>query len=323
MTQLEQFHFLRPGWLLLVPVVVILWWLVRKGRDPLRGWHTWMDRDLLHAMTIGTAAGPSGGDARSLGRNGTPSYLIGRDTGLLVAWLTAAVAIAGPAWRLEPSPFAVDPAPVMLVLNAGESMDLADLAPSRMERARLKVADFAAERKGQPLGLIAYSGSAHLVLPPTRDTSVVAAMAAEISPGVMPRRGNDLAAALRLAARTLGESGGSIVVLTDAAPPEDESVWRGLRSEFSWPVYFLAVSRADTPEWDTVTRAATGLRANVTQLTPDSADVLSLVRRTAKAPVPAAAAVADTRWAEAGWWLVPLLTLVSLATFRRVRDADA
>ena len=175
-----------------------------------------------------------------------------RGSRLLAAWLTAVVAIAGPTWRPEPSPFADDPVPVMLVLYAGESMNLADLAPSRMERARLKIADFAAERKGQPLGLIAYSGSAHLVLPPTRDTSVVAAMAAEIGPDVMPRPGNDLAAALRLAARTLGESGGSIVVLADAAPSGNELVWREFRNETSWPVHFLAVARADTPEWDTL-----------------------------------------------------------------------
>jgi len=164
---------------------------------------------------------------------------------------------------------------------------------------------------------------AHLVLPPTRDTSVVAAMAAAIGPQVMPRPGNDLAAALGLAAAALGESGGSIVVLADAAPPRDESVWRELRNEYPWPVHFLAVARSDTPEWDTLNRAAAALGASITPLTPDSADVLSLVRRTAKAPVAVAAVAAGTRWAEAGWWLVPWLALFSLQTFRRVRDAEA
>ena len=95
----------------------------------------------------------------------------------------------------------------MLVLKAGETMDLADLAPSRMERARLKIADFAAERKGQPLGLVAYAGSAHLVLPPTRDTSVVAAMAAEISPAVMPEPGDDLAQSLTAGRTNAGRFG--------------------------------------------------------------------------------------------------------------------
>jgi len=323
MTALEHFHFLRPAWLLLTPVVVWLWWLVRTRQDPLRGWRAWMDRDLLAALTVGRIGNPSAGSADSSGRNAIPSYFRWRNVGLLAAWLTAIVAVAGPTWRPEPSPFADDPVPVMLVLHAGETMNLADLAPSRMERARLKITDFAAERQGQPLGLIAYSGSAHLVLPPTRDTTVVAAMAAEIGPAVMPRPGNDLAAALRLAASALGESGGSIVVLTDAAPPEDESVWREFRKEYVWPVHFLAVARADTPEWDSLKDAAAALGASLTPLTPDSADVLSLVRRTAKAPVAVAAAAAGTRWAEAGWWLVPWLALFSLESFRRVRDAEA
>ena len=52
MTHLEHFHFLRPAWLLLVPVVVWIWWLVRTRQDPLRGWRAWMDRDLLAALTV-------------------------------------------------------------------------------------------------------------------------------------------------------------------------------------------------------------------------------------------------------------------------------
>ena len=242
--------------------------------------------------------------------------------GLLAAWLMAVVAMAGPTWRPEASPFADDPAPVMLVLNAGETMNRADLAPTRMERARLKIADFAAERRGQPLGLVVYAGSAHLVLPPTRDTAVVSAMAAELGPEVMPRPGADLAAALRLAARTLGESGGSIVVLTDTAPTGNESIWRAYRGEYPWPVHFLAVARPDTPEWDSLKGVAAALGASLTRLTPDSADVLSLVRRTARAPVAVQATGEGTRWEEAGWWLVPLFVIFALVPFRRVLDTQ-
>ena len=321
MTYLEHFHFLRPAWLLLVPVLAWIWWLVRTRQDPLRGWRAWMDGDLLTALTVGGDVIPSSHPAGASARVRQAFHQC-RGSALLVTWLTAVVAIAGPTWRPEPSPFADDPVPVMLVLKAGESMNLADLAPSRMERARLKVADFAFERKGQPLGLIAYSGSAHLVLPPTRDTSVVGAMAAEIAPSVMPRPGDDLAAALRLAGQTLGESGGSIVVLADTVPPGNELLWSEFRREYPWPVHFLAVARTDTPEWDRLRDAAAALRASITQLTPDSTDILSLVRRTAKTPVAIAAAAEGSHWAEAGWWLVPLLALLSLLTFRRVSDAD-
>lgn len=320
MNELANFHFLRPAWLLLAPVVAWLWWRVRSRQDPLRGWRVWMDPDLLAALTIGRQSRRESDPAQPA-RN--PLGIAANGVGLLIAWLLAIVAIAGPTWRPEASPFADDPVPVMLLLNADETMNLADLPPSRMERARLKIADFAAQRRGQPLGLIAYAGSAHLVLPPTRDTSVVSAMAAEIAPAIMPRPGNNLTAALRLAAHTLGKSGGSIVLLTDVAPAGDESAWRAYRKEFSWPVHILAVARPDTPEWASLKDASAALGASITQLTPDSADVLSLVRRTAKAPVAVKAAGEGARWEEAGWWLTPLLAVFSLAAFRRETDPDA
>ncbi len=201
-------------------------------------------------------------------------------------------------------------------------MELTDLVPSRMERARLKVADFADERKGQPLGLIAYAGSAHLVLPPTRDTSVVATMAAEISPEIMPKAGDDLAAALQLAIRSLGDGGGSIVVVADTVADLDDRAVAELRSS-PIAIYFLAIARTDTPELDAINRAASALNGRVTTMTPDSEDVQTLVKQTATAPVAVAAAGEGTRWAEAGWWLVPLLTFLSLTSFRRVGDVTS
>ena len=302
MSFLDDFHFIRPAWLLLVPIASWVWWNLRKSKDPLKGWRAVIDEKLLEAMKVGP-------NSRSKWR----------DVSLLAAWLIAIVAVAGPTWQPEPSPFADDPVPVMLVLKAGETMNLSDLTPSRMERARLKVSDFANERKGKPLGLIAYAGSSHLVLPPTRDTSVVASMAAEISPAVMPKPGDHLADALRLAERTLGEIGGSIVVVADTAQPVAPADLEELKKN-RLPVYFLAVARADTPEFEAIQQVAKTLGGDVTLMSPDLADVQSLVKSTARAPVAVSATGEGTRWAEAGWSLIPLLALFSLASFRRVQQ---
>ena len=50
---LGDFHFIRPAWLLLIPLVVLVWWLERRWQDPQRGWLAVMDRELLAAMTVG------------------------------------------------------------------------------------------------------------------------------------------------------------------------------------------------------------------------------------------------------------------------------
>ena len=82
-------------------------------------------------------------------------------------------------------------------------------------------------------------------------------------------------------------------------------------------IHFLAVVRPGSPEEDTVNNAASEFGARVTLMTSDSADIDALVRSTAKTPVAVSAAGEGTHWAEAGWWLVPLLALLVLSGFRR------
>lgn len=305
MSVFSEFHFLRPLWLLLIPVIMGLWWSLRRRRNPLQGWKSVMDPQLLAALTVGST--------RQIDQ---------RLTLLGIAWLVAIIGVAGPTWRPEPSPFADDPVPVMVVLTAGETMDSTDLIPSRMERARLKVVDYANARKGQPMGLIAYAGSAHLVLPPTRDTSVVATMAGEIRPEIMPQPGDDLTSALRLAEQTLGDGGGLAVVVVDAIGAESLASLQEFAVASSLPVNFLAVARSGTPEFEGISAAASTVAANVTLLSPDSRDIDELVRATAHAPIAVAATDDGVRWSEAGWWLVPVLVVMSLAGFRREEDAS-
>lgn len=298
-------HFIRPGWLLLAPLAVALWWLWRRRSDPLRGWREQIAPDLLEALVVGRESIKSG-NARWL----------------LVAWLVAIVAIAGPTWRLEPSPFADDVTPLMILLKADVSMMQPDPAPSRLERARLKIADLGETRKGQPLGLIAYAGSAHLVLPPTRDTATVAQMAAEISPDIMPISGDRLDLALREAVRVLaeGQSGGSIVVLADAVDT-DPAALAALRKDISIPVQFLAINAPESSQSDSLRAAAKTLGADVEQIDVEGKDIAAIVRHAASAPI-AKRGQQGERWQEAGYWLVPLIGLIVLASFRREESEE-
>jgi Ca-activated chloride channel family protein len=143
-------------------------------------------------------------------------------------------------------------------------------------------------------------------------------MASEISPAIMPRPGDNLIEALNLAANTLGDFGGSVVIVADTAARGNEAALKQFRMESRLAVSFLAVARDDTPELDAASDAAAALGADVTRITADSEDIELLVRKTARAPVYVAAEGGGTRWAESGWWLVPLLALLSLAEFRRV-----
>lgn len=300
---ISNFHFVRPGWLLLVPVAVGLWWLWQRRSDPLRGWRKQIQSELLNALVVGRE-----------------STWRGPVLWLLAAWLLAVFSVAGPTWRLEPSPFADDATPLMILLNADVSMETPDPAPSRMERAQLKIADLAEARKGQPLGLIAYAGSAHLVLPPTRDTSVVADMAAEISPAIMPAPGDRLDLALREAVRVLDEGGqgGSIVVVADSVDT-DPNLLRDLNN--SIPVQFLAINNPESSQNDSLRAAARVLGARVEPFSVQDDDVAAIVRRAARTPI-AQQGERGEQWQEAGYWLVPLVGFIVAVSFRREEQQE-
>lgn len=303
------FHFIRPGAWLLAPLAVGLWWLWRRRVDPLRGWREQVEPELLEALLVGSGSGRS------------PAHRSAR--GLLAAWLLAILALAGPTWRLEPSPFADDATPLVLLLETDAHMEQPGAVPARLERARLKIADLAGARAGQPLGLIAYAGSAHLVLPPTRDTDVVASMAAELSPDVMPVQGNRLDLALREAARVLddGRAGGSLVVLAGRVDLEPDEL-RALRQELAFPVQVLSINEPGSPQDEELRAAARALGAAVETLDLEDADVEALVRRAARAPT-FQRGEDGGRWQEAGYWLLPLLALLVVASFRREEIAEA
>lgn len=299
----SQFHFIRPAWLLLALPAVALWWGWRRVEDPLRGWRDQMDPELLDALAT---------------NRHHASWL--RPAILLTSWLLAIVIVAGPTWTPEPSPFAEDASPLIVLLKADASMEIADLEPSRLERARLKIADLADARKGQPLGLIAYAGSAHLVLPPTKDTKVVAQMAAEISPEIMPAPGDRLDLALARAGDLLKkqDTPGSILVVADTVEAEDHSLSEIQRAHGGFPVTFLAIAEPDSAEEASIRTAAHALRATVEPLTADGADIAAIVRHAAHPPAMRGAMLAPgTRWEEGGWVLLPVLVVLSALGFRR------
>jgi Ca-activated chloride channel family protein len=203
----------------------------------------------------------------------------------------------------------------MFVVKVTPSMLGRDLAPTRLDRAREKMADLLKLREGAPTGLVAYAGSAHLVLPPTPDAAVVSAMAGALAPDLMPRQGDALPDAVKLSAGALAEGGqgGSIVVFADAAPPVEAG-----GGASGLPVkLFAMLPPARASSEPSLRAAASALGADLLAPTLDTSDVDGLARALATAGPPPPAPGETPRWQEAGWWLTPLVALLALVWFRR------
>jgi Ca-activated chloride channel homolog len=301
---LENFHLLRPWALLLLVPAFLLWWLARQKADTTRRWRPVIDPELLKVLIVGGEAG----------RRLRPHDM------LLAGGVVAILAVAGPTWQREPSPFADQAAPAMIVLKVAPTMTTPDLAPTRLDRARQKIADLLKARDGMPAGLIAYGGTAHLVLPPTPDREVVVGMAAALSPAIMPREGDQLADAVALAARVLRDDGqgGSILVVADTVAPGQTEALRTAGEPARPPVVFYAMAPPQAVAADgNLSAAVAALDAPLVQTTIDAADVLLLARSLAIDNTAPVAPRETGRWQEAGYWLTPLLALLVLLWFRR------
>ena len=145
---LEALHFLRPLWLLaLIPTAVL--YAVIRASSPERQWRRIIAPHLLEHLKVGGGAG-----------------LRFRPRHLITLLLTlGSIALAGPTWERERSPFAEDTAPLVVALDLSQSMNAIDVRPSRLERGKQKIRDLLELRKGARTALVAYAGSAHTVLP--------------------------------------------------------------------------------------------------------------------------------------------------------------
>lgn len=299
MEMLAAFHFERPAWLLMLIPAAGFWLLARRSSEPSLQWRRVIDPALLSYLLVG---------------NEVRGRIIPADW-LSAGAVIATIAVAGPAWQREPSPFADARPPVAVVLKVTPSMLTEDLAPTRLDRARQKLADILQAREGASVALIAYAGSAHLVLPPTPDSAVVLDLAKALSPGIMPKQGDDLAGALGLGARALASTGqgGSILLLADSVAPEATAALSGPGIP---AVTVLALHDAEA-EGTGLAEAAKALGATLIPSSPDQADVTAIVRRLDRGDSAAGVAGEGQHWREAGYWLVPVLALLVLLWFRR------
>lgn len=293
---MDDFHFLRPWWLVALGPAALLLWLLWRRQDDGRAWHGLIADHLLPHLLVGA-------EKRSWFR---PIHA------LAAGWLVGIVALAGPAWQREPAPFADETTVLVIVVKVAPSMNDSDVQPTRQVRAAQKIHDLLALRKGGKTALIAYAGSSHLVMPLTSDSAVIDTFARDLSADIMPVQGDDAARAIGMARALVNKSGQPGWVLWVADSVAADQVEK--LSTDGVPVRVLAVG-GEGDERKSLERAAARLGATVDVLTADDADVTRLARN-ARFSTVTGGGEGSQRWRDAGWWLVPVLAVLTLLWFR-------
>ena len=227
---IEQFHFLRPAWLLLLPLLaLLLYWLSRHRFDSAR-WRQVVDARLLPYVLVG------GGAVQRW-----PRRVLA-----MVATL-AIVALAGPTWERLPQPVYHNEAALVIALDLSRSMDANDVRPSRLARARHKIADLLAARDEGQTALVVYARDAFAVTPLTSDTETILTLLPSLEPNLMPAQGSRAERALELAFELFAGGGvprGDVLLVSDGL---DALALERLRARLDGAPHRLSVLAVGTP----------------------------------------------------------------------------
>jgi len=324
----ELLHFVRPEWLAGIPAAVVLGLLWARRARRLSRWQSRIDPLLLGALLEPRQGG---------GTRGLP-WLLG------VALALGSLGLAGPSWERLPQPVEQRNDALVVILDLSLSMFAEDVPPSRLVRARQKVADLLRLRQEGYTALVAYAGNAHTVVPLTEDTRTIENLLPALAPDMMPVFGSDLGAAVGMAHdlfRNAGLTQGLIVVLTDgvdriadvterrdpnfpisilgigtasgATIPLDFANQRGqvLRAQQGEPI----IARLDEARLAGIAETSHGRYRDLTVNDQDVQDLLAT-------PRPGPDETRDVErsfdlWADQGFWLAVLLIPALLLGFRR------
>lgn len=321
---IELLHFLRPLWLLAIPLIALAWWLIRRRESALAAVSFPVAPHLLEALTMNRDTG----------------HGIRAVDGVALTLLFVTVAAAGPTWRKQASPWFEETAPLVVAIEVTDSMRANDLPPTRLDRARFKILDLIEARTGSRTALIAYAGSAHIVVPPSKDVDVLKPFLESLDPAIMPEPGSRAAAVLPLAREMLGAgtATGTVLFVNDGFETQDIAALADFAAEPGTPALAALVvgteaggvalmpdgspvmaetrGRLDTAvDASLLRRVSSEAGVSVVRISTGDSDVRALVRaidsNLQQADDP------DAQWMDAGWWFLWPALLLSLPWFRR------
>ena len=228
---LADFHFLRPEWLLAIPVVaIILFVFYRHSRQSI-GWEKVCDPALLNFQLTRTREAGSSASRLLL-------WLVP------LMFLITIFALTGPSWQKKDQPIFQKDSALVIVLDLSLSMNARDIKPSRLERAKLKIIDILKQKKEGQTALIAYAGDAHTVSPLTIDNKTIISLLPALDSSIMPLSGSHAADAIKTAKELLvnaGYSRGDILLFTDGIDAAEQQTMKQLVKQLAQQGYHTSV----------------------------------------------------------------------------------
>ena len=217
MMHFDHFHFAERGWLWLTVLGPLL--LLTLQRYSARA----------REQQLARVASPH--FMGELTRSHSPGRRLVKEWLMVLVVAALGFALARPQWGQKPqTEERLAGEDIMFVLDCSKSMWSTDVAPNRIERARLALLDFVKHHGGGRIGLVAFSGGAFLQCPLTFDYGAFADALMDVDDKTIAVPGTDIGLALTESVKTMEKDSRHkvVVLLTDGEDLErggvDEAV---------------------------------------------------------------------------------------------------
>ena len=188
-------------WLLLIlpPVLAVFWWWSERVKQKLLT--QFVEPRLLAQLTVGISM-----------RRRKWRYTLA-----ILAVALLIVAIARPQRGFDLEEVQQKGLDIVVAVDTSKSMLAADIAPNRLQRAKLAALELMQTAKADRLGLVAFAGEAFLECPLTIDDTAFQQSVQALDVNSIPQGGTAIAAAINTALEAFKEKGNhkALVLFTD------------------------------------------------------------------------------------------------------------
>ncbi|WP_256574342.1 VWA domain-containing protein [Pseudomonas sp. HAR-UPW-AIA-41] len=211
-------HWLRPFWLLALPLLGWLLWQLWHREKRSGRWQLLLPALMQQALL-----------STGRGQRYRGAWLLG------VAWLLAVLVLLGPSWQRVEHSRIKRADPLVVVLDLTPAMLAADLPPNRLEQSRRKLQDLLKAREEAQTALVVYAGSAHTVVPLSDDLMTSRNLLQALQPSIMPESGQradlGIAHAVELLQQAGAASGRILLLTSQLSGEEQDGISAALRGE--------------------------------------------------------------------------------------------
>jgi Ca-activated chloride channel family protein len=197
-------------WLLLLvpPAVAVFFWRGEKVKQKLLT--QFVEARLVSALTAGLSAA----------RRKFRFALFTAAVALLI------IALARPQYGYDKEEVRLNGLDIVVAIDTSKSMLATDIAPNRLERAKLAALELMQTARADRLGLVAFAGDAFLECPLTIDNTAFQQSVQALDVNSIPRGGTALAAAINTALTAFKEKDNhkALVLLTDGEDNDEGAI---------------------------------------------------------------------------------------------------